>query len=77
MTLYLTLKAKYYDMIESGEKPEEYRDKNRIGLKGFLVILVGIKIDTLLNLTVGHINQKISLIYALPVAVTFIHASRK
>lgn len=25
-TLYLPLKAKYYDMIESGEKPEEYRE---------------------------------------------------
>lgn len=25
-TLYLPLKAKWYDMIESGEKKEEYRD---------------------------------------------------
>lgn len=26
-TLHLSLKAKWYDMIESGEKPEEYREK--------------------------------------------------
>ena len=25
-TLYLPLKAKWYDMIESGEKEEEYRE---------------------------------------------------
>lgn len=25
-TLYLSLKAKWYDMIESGEKTEEYRE---------------------------------------------------
>lgn len=38
--LYLTLKAKFYDMIESGEKLEEYRELksfwiNRLVLKNY------------------------------------------
>lgn len=33
LTLHLPLKAKYYDMIESGEKPEEYRAKKPYWIK--------------------------------------------
>ena len=34
-TLYLPLKARYYDMIESGEKPEEYRVTKPYWIKRF------------------------------------------
>ena len=30
-TLHLVLKRKWWDMIASGEKKEEYRDANQIG----------------------------------------------
>lgn len=35
-TPYLPLKAKWYDMIESGVKPEEYRDIKPYWVKRFL-----------------------------------------
>lgn len=33
-TLNLTLKAQWYDMIESGEKPEEYRELKKYWIQG-------------------------------------------
>lgn len=38
-TLHLPLKAKWYDMIESGEKPEEYREKKPYWIKRIMKCL--------------------------------------
>ena len=39
--LDLPLKAIWYDMIESGEKKEEYREHNSYWAKRFYVCLIG------------------------------------
>ena len=64
--LYLPLKAKWYRMIESGEKPEEYRDATPYWCKRFLGVeglAIAYRLGTRDVNKAGYTNVQFSLGY--------------